>query len=106
MSKLFTIEECRGHCTAACKRGYHFRHHDPKWDVLGSTFDDFGYDVYIDNGVEHRRYFHQHLGVIESYTHYFDNEPPPGQLSKTVIDNSYETKQKIVGYFDQFFEEI
>ena len=79
-------------CLKRIVKGQPFNHYDKKKDHLGSEFDDFGKKTYTDgDGVEHTWYFHQHLGVILSFSHDISITPIPEEWSKNakpVIDNS------------------
>lgn len=59
---------CR--CESAILLGYKFHHFGQSPNRILSSFDDFGYNVYVDSsGVEHRFFAHHYQGIVMSGTH-------------------------------------
>ncbi len=58
-------------------RNHCFNHYNEKNDFLGSVFDDFGSETFVDeNGEKHQFFIHRHLGTVHSFHHYILNAPP------------------------------
>jgi hypothetical protein len=73
------------HCYTQTK----FANYDKSKDRLGTEWDDFGYAIYKDqDGIYHTAYFHQHLGIVDSYRHFYIDIPDDWVQFKEMIDNT------------------
>jgi len=77
------------HCYRFILANKSFNHHTREKDRLGSEFDDFGYNVYVDNNsVEHKLLSHTHLGMYKSYSHEYDDHHDSWKFLRYEKDNS------------------
>lgn len=69
------MSEGQCHCYNKILNDHPFNHYKREYDKLGNSFDDFGYETYLDpQGKEHKFFSHRHLGVMRSYSHPIDME--------------------------------
>ena len=81
------MSDCQ--CFNAILANKSFNHHTREKDRLDSVFDDFGYNVYVDNDdVEHKLLSHTHLGVYKSYSHEYDDRDDSRKFLRYEKDNS------------------
>ena len=83
------------HCIKRIMENFIFRHYNSKEDILGSEFDDFGYNIFKDNnGNEHKMIAHCYLGLYESGYHCYEERPENWEWVRFELDNSIIPKIK------------
>ena len=92
---------CKGRCVDAIRLGYKFRKYNPDKDYLFSVFDNLGREIYVDaEGKEHSVLYHQHWGVVYSYSHYYLESPDPTwKFVRNEGIDSDEVKKEIVAVY-------
>lgn len=81
--------DCRAKLST--NNSHNFNHYDPKNDVLGSNFDDFGTMTYAEpNGTIHTFVGHRQLGMYGSFQHPITDQkiPEDWKITEFKIDNS------------------
>ena len=87
------MSKCK--CIERLINNHNFIHFNREKNRIGSSFDDFGYNEYIDkNGNIQTVYAHKRLGVHLSYEHVYEDVPKEWKFVKFVLDNSVIPKLK------------